>query len=141
MGPSVTAAAPDGITLGCLNAIDLGLPMALSNAPRVVAQQTTNQAKKRLGVGKRLASASRTACRVIALPRKLALYMHTAAASEGFKNTEDVLQKEEAIGVFLAAARNFVLRQQVSDMRSIIPSFCGDLKSALNGEIGSAMKD
>ena len=100
MGPSVTAAAPDGITLDCLNAIDLGLPMALSNAPRVVAQQTTNQAKKRLGVGKRLASASRTACRVIALPRKLALYMHTVTASEGSKNTEDVLQKEEGKSVF-----------------------------------------
>ena len=32
---------------------------------------------------------------VIALPRKLSLYIHTAAASEGSKNTEDVLQKEE----------------------------------------------
>ena len=42
-----------------------------------------------------LASASRTARCVIALPRKLALYMHTVAASEGSKNTEDAVQKEE----------------------------------------------
>ena len=49
-----------------------------------------------------LASASRTACRVIALPRKLALYMHTVTASEGSKNTEDVLQKEEGKSVFAA---------------------------------------
>ena len=51
------------------------------------------RSEKRSGRG--LASASRTACCVIALPRKLALYMHTVAASEGSKNTEDAVQKEE----------------------------------------------
>ena len=98
--------------------------MTHRNVPRVVGKTTAKQVKKRLGVGARLASASRTACCVIALPRKLALYMHTAAASEGSKNTEDVLQKEEGIGAFLAAAKKFVLGQQVSHTRSIISSFC-----------------
>ena len=60
-----------------------------------------------------LASASRTACRVIALPRKLALYVHTAAASEGSKNTEDVLQKEEGKWVFAGAQKNYVMCQRV----------------------------
>ena len=61
---------------------------------------------------------------VIALPRKLSLYIHTAAASEGSKNTEDVLQKEEGKCVFTAVQKNYVMRQRVRGTQSIISSLC-----------------
>jgi hypothetical protein len=50
--------------------------------------------------------------------------MHTAAASEGSKNTEDVLQKEEGKCVFTAAQKNYVMRQRVRGTQSIISSLC-----------------
>jgi hypothetical protein len=84
-------------------------------------ERARKQAKKQV---KRLASASRTVCRVIALPRKLALYVHTVAASEGSKNTEDELQKEEVNRVEIGRVKKSVMGQQLRCAHSIISSFC-----------------